>query len=216
MAIPSSDLPGHKKVHDLTITALDTCQETRSVDFKESSAWENIKIKIIKTAMAMGNLRDGGLIIIGVSERDDTWDLTGISESDLSTYDLDSILDTMNRYTSPPLNVDIVTVKHSDDKVYLVIYIYEFDDKPFVCKRNGPNNEIKEGDIYIRPLGGRPRTTKIQSADDLHDLLELAADKKSKLFIERAKRLGLITEVTGTDHTDETSTKKYDEELEGL
>ena len=43
--------------------------------------------------MAMGNLRDGGIIIVGVSERGETWDIDGISEEHRSTYDVDTITD---------------------------------------------------------------------------------------------------------------------------
>ena len=48
----------------------------KSVDFKESAPWNDLKWQIIRTALAMGNLRDGGIIVVGASERDDTCDLT--------------------------------------------------------------------------------------------------------------------------------------------
>ncbi len=78
-AIPTSDMPGHAKLHERVLNALDRCQESKGVDFKESAPWDNLKWQLIRTAIAMGNLRDGGIIVIGASERGDSWDLTGIA-----------------------------------------------------------------------------------------------------------------------------------------
>ena len=68
--------------------------------------------------MAMCNLRDGGMIIIGASERDDTWDLAGIKKSHLTTYDVDDIVDSINKYASPPVAIDIVRVVYRNGKEF--------------------------------------------------------------------------------------------------
>jgi predicted HTH transcriptional regulator len=69
MAIPTSDMPGHRALHDRVVAALDTCVESQSIDFKESAPWEALQFKIIRTALAMANLRDGGVVVVGVGER---------------------------------------------------------------------------------------------------------------------------------------------------
>jgi hypothetical protein len=76
-AFPTSDMPGHTKLHERVYNALGHCQESKSIDFKESAPWNDIKFQIIRTSMAMGNLRDGGIIVVGASERESTWELTG-------------------------------------------------------------------------------------------------------------------------------------------
>jgi len=76
-AIPTSDMPGHKRLHDRVLSALDRCQEGQAIDFKESAPWESLKWRIVVTALGMGNLRDGGVIVIGASEREQIWELTG-------------------------------------------------------------------------------------------------------------------------------------------
>jgi predicted HTH transcriptional regulator len=68
-AIPVSTFPGHKQLHERVVTALNLCQESRNVDFKEPASWSNLQVHIARTSMAMANLRDGGIIIVGVSER---------------------------------------------------------------------------------------------------------------------------------------------------
>jgi predicted HTH transcriptional regulator len=79
----------------------------------------------------MGNLRDGGLLIVGVSERQTTWDLTGISDADLATYDPDIVIDVVNSYVSPYVNVDILLVTHCNKK-YLGFGIHEFANNPLI------------------------------------------------------------------------------------
>ncbi len=208
-AIPSSDLQGHKKLHERVSNALDRCQESKSVDFKESAPWDDLKWRIIRTTLAMGNLRDGGIIVIGASERDDTWDLSGITKENLSTYDVDVVIDIINKYASPPIKVELVTVNYRNKNLFLAIQVHEFTNTPFVCKNNGPDNykKLRAGDFYIRP-DGKPQTKKISSAEDMHDLLELAAEKRARKILEVAHRIGLK----------DTSThiEKFEEELEEL
>lgn len=208
-AIPSSDMPGHRALHDRVTAALDTCVESQGAEFKESAPWDALDAKVIRTAIAMGNLRDGGVIVIGASQRGSTWDLLGITPEHLATYDVDAVIEAINRYASPPMAVNLVTVKYHNGSTFLSIEIPEFRETPFVCKKDGaPNSnpKLRRGALYVRPPG-LAQTTEIRSADDLHDLLQLAAEKRARSFIEMAHRAGF---------TIGTPAKPFDEELEGL
>src|SRR5258708_25473458 len=109
----------------------------------------------------MGNLRDGGLIIVGVAERDNQWVLTGIAADHLRTFDPDKIAEHVNAYVSPHADLDIVSIRHTDSLDYLGIYVREFRDTPLVCKKNGPSGSpIHEGRVYVR-LPAPARTTVI-------------------------------------------------------
>ena len=208
-AIPTSDMPGHKKLHDRVNNALGRCQESKSVDFKESASWNELKWQLIRTIIAMGNLRDGGIIVIGASERGDTWELTGIDDTHLNTYDVDDIIDAVTKHASPPVRIEIVLVNYRNGKDFLAIQVHEFSDTPFVCKNNGPDNykKLRTGEFYVRPAG-KPRTTKVTSADDMHELLELAAEKRARRILEVAHRIGL--------KPSETDSKRFEDELGGL
>lgn len=209
--IPNSNLIGHKKLHDRVYTALDRCHESQGIDFKESATWESLKWKLIKTLMAMGNLRDGGIIIIGVSERGENWELSGIDAEHLSTYNVDNMLDIINKYASPHVDIEIVLVEYRNGLKFLALQAHEFSEKPYICKKNAPDDVKEEGlfagSIFIRPPG-KPQTKKIASADELHDLLELAAEKHARRMIEISRRIGFEPREAITD--------KYDDELEGL
>ena len=206
--IPSSNMPGHHQLHERAVFALNRCQESQGVDFKESAPWDALKWRIIKTVLGMGNLRDGGIIVIGVSERGKTWELTGISRKHLATYDVDVVVSVTNSYASPHVDLDIVTLQYSGGKAFLVIKANEFTDSPLVCKKNGPREAgLLEGSVYVRPPG-IARTTRVTNAAQMHDLLELAAEKRARRILEVSRRIGLVPE--------SSMAQRFDDELEGL
>ena len=88
------------------------------------------------------------------------------------------------------------------------IQINEFEHTPIVCKKNGPTGGgIIEGAVYVRPPGVA-RTTRVMNSAQMHDLLELAAEKQARRILEVSRRIGLVSRPT--------STERFDEELEGL
>ena len=209
MPIPSSKLPGLTLLHDRALMALDRCQESQSVDFKRSCHWESIKLTVIESVLGMGNLRDGGVIVFGVAERGDSWGLSGISKEHLDTFDTDLVADQVNSYVSPHVNVTLAVLE-KDAKDFLVIEVQEFADTPLVCKKNGPsdsNTKLVEGAVYVRPPG-MARTTRVMKAEQMHDLLELAAEKRARRIIEVGRRVGLSPK--------ETDRQNFDEELGGI
>ena len=72
-ALPSTDLKGYESLKDRVQGMLDMLQEGRTVDFKKASSWDDLKQGIPKDILAMSNLRDGGIIIIGVEENNNLW-----------------------------------------------------------------------------------------------------------------------------------------------
>lgn len=200
--ITSSELPGHKLLHERICTALDRCQEFPDVDFKRSASWNDLQWKITRTAIAMGNLRDGGIIVVGVAQRDDAWHLDGVSNEHGETYDTDKVADQFNKYISPHIRFDLVEVAYLA-KRFIVIAAHEFTDTPLVCKKTAPSpKDLEKGCVYIRPFGGRPQTTKVTTAEEMHDLLELAAEKRARRILEVSRRVGLIPGISSTEHFD--------------
>src|SRR5260370_16893092 len=100
-APPSSDLAGHKRLAERVNLALDTCMESQAVEFMASQPWKTLMSGIIKTACSMGNLRDGGIILIGVSQREESWHPTAMNEADLKTNHLDKIVHKVTAHLPP-------------------------------------------------------------------------------------------------------------------
>lgn len=207
-AIPKTDLQGYEALQKRVDAIFQLRQESRAVDFKQSVKWEGYRIKFAETIMAMSNLRDGGIIIIGVSEENGDWKLKGITGEDLATYDPDNMIDFVNKYASPVVNFDVV--RHEVDKVeFLIISIHEFESEPVICKRTY-NKDLRMGTIYIRPIG-KPETRAIQNAEELRELLDIAVEKKMRRFAGQINRI--FGSIPSTQPQDQ---EQYDQELGGL
>jgi hypothetical protein len=130
MPIPNADLPGHKALKDRTQLALDLCQEQPGIDFKRFQPWDAMKWRLIKTCLAMANLRGGGLIVIGVTEGSSAWELDGITPEHLATYDVDLVVDAVNMFASPHVDLDLVLMRHASGKDFLALQVREFELAP--------------------------------------------------------------------------------------
>ena len=209
-SIPRADTPGYRQLHERVENALDRLQEAPDIEFKESASWDTLRWTIIKTALAMGNLRDGGILIVGVAERSGQEQRTGVSGTDLETYDPDIVADQFGRFISPSIDFTLVQVPYRD-KDYLAFEFQEFREIPLVCKRAGEGLEV--GAVYVRPRGGRPRNTKVTDAAQMRELLDLAADKAARRIIERGIRAGLEFPAGARPPT---VIEQFERELEGL
>jgi len=210
MAFPTTKMPAYVDLKVRVSLALSRCQEAPWLDFKESQPWEILRWRLLKTIMGMANLRDGGLIVVGVAEKGNAWSLTGIAPEHLVTFDYDSIIDQLGKYASPQVRVDVVTHDHEDGNRYLAFHVHQFDDSPVICRHNSsdtvkPKDRLTAGDVYVRPGAGKPQTATVTDAAQLRDLLELAAESRARKIVETAKRLGLVPA--------ETAAAQFDEEL---
>lgn len=218
--IPSADTPGYHQLRERVQYALDQRREAPDVDFKESAPWNALKWQIIRTALGMGNLRDGGVIVIGVSERGNEWELTGISPEHRDTYDADTISDQIAPYVSPGVEPVIVRVTYTDPRQQhkvevLTIEVKEFAEIPLVCKKTGPDRTgLTVGAVYVRPHQGRPRTTRVTDAAQMRELLDLAGEKAAWRIIESGRRAGL--EFPPPREEVPSVAELLDQELEGL
>lgn len=197
-------MSGYADLKGRITLALGRCKEQPWLDFKESQPWPSLRWRLLKTIMAMANLRDGGLILVGVAEQGTDWELTGIDPSHLPTFDYDEIIDQIGKYASPQVNVDIVLHKHEDGNRYLAFHVHQFEDSPVVCRNNSPDNlkpkeRLAAGDVYVRPQAGKPQTVKVTDATRLHDLLELAAEYRARRMLEVGRRVGLVPTVAATE-----------------
>jgi predicted HTH transcriptional regulator len=162
--------------------------ESPSVEFKAGASWQTLKIAIIKTVLAMSNLPDGGLIVIGLPETEDID--RGVNDEDLATFDSDVMLDQIGEYASPRAIVNIAQFG-IDGRKYVGIEVSEFEQVPVVCKK-GYNTDLRNGGVYIRPFSGRPRSTIIGDAEDMRSVLDLAIDKGIQQARATAARRGFV------------------------
>ena len=211
MALPTTEMSGYTDLRARISLALGRCQEQPWLDFKESQPWLVLQWRLLKTIMGMANLRDGGLILIGVCERAATWTLTGIEDAHLATFDYDDIVDKLSKYASPQVQVNVV-IHDEDKKRYLAIHVYQSQESPVICRNSSPvsvvnpKERIEAGNIYVRPTLGKPQTVRVTDAGQLHDLLELAAEFRARKMLQIGSRVGLVPA--------ETAISNYNSELQ--
>ena len=210
-SLHTRDVDCYSILQDRISGALSMLQEMHSVDFKRADVWNNLKYKITKSVIAMSNLQDGGIIIVGVAEQDNKWNRTGMTEKQLNTYNPDDMIDHVNKYASPSITFDVVKHADGEELKYLVVQAHEFDEKPIVCKKDY-SDELRRGALYIRPLG-KAESREVRSAEELHTLLELAIEKRTRSFLSQIQRVGIDL---GSISLLKSDADKYDEESEGF
>ncbi len=185
--------------------------ESQTLDYKVSCAWE--VEKFAKDLMAMANVVDGGIIVIGVEENGDgTYKRKGILPEHKSTYKRDIMKDQMRSFADPHVDFMVDFTKDKTGLEYVVITVSPFQEIPVLCVKS--SRETKIG-LYYRNRDGRPQSGIVSNSYDLRDVLDRAAVK----LMQRNKKLGLDTvqEESGlTLHGDPEFLRKLVEERGSL
>ena len=186
-----------QQVHD----ALDLRAEVVGVEFKESQPLDVLKYKLTKATMAMANTRDGGLIIIGVGQREDgPFTLDGVDEATRDTYDHETIYDFVNDYASPAIELLLLHITHAQ-KHFVAIAVAPSERSPVICRRSTPDNsglrspdQMHTCEIYVR-TGAPVASKRASSAAMLEDLLQAAAARRAAEMIRVMRAAGAFEEI---------------------
>ncbi|MEN5086111.1 ATP-binding protein [Sphingobacterium faecium] len=160
-------------------------REHPGLDFKASCDWD--AKKLTRDILAMSNLPDGGYIIIGVDEVDNSFVKSGVIAAVRKTYILDEMKDQIGKYADPMVDFDVFFPADSDGLEYVVIKVYSFREIPTICKKD-LDKELKIGTIYYRNTNRRTESAAISNVNDLRDIIELSAVR----LMQRRKSFGFI------------------------
>lgn len=186
-------------------------REHRALEFKESQPWHELQYHVIRTAMAMANLRGGGTIVVGVSERRGSTSLAGMEPEHLSGYTFDRVHEQINRYANPHVSAELETIVIAGAP-FLAITVRQFDDVPIICARDYEGHpRLRRGALYTRSKR-KAETSELQDPNDLREILDLATDVRFAHFMRRL-RLG---DVSLQQMVEVSSRERFDEELQGL
>lgn len=180
----------YERLRNRALTAIELCQESRTVDFKSSQPWDVLKPILIKAALGMSNLRDGGIVVIGIEETRTAWNRTGIAPDHLATYDPDICIDQISLFASPSVQMTFALVE-SCGTDYLVLEVEGYRELPVVCRRNNSNLGLRCGDIWFRPRG-KPRSERISNDNDMRELLEVAAENAARRIVRDGMAAGML------------------------
>jgi hypothetical protein len=146
--------------------------------------------RVARATMAMGNLRDGGLVCLGIDDKRMSEMLPGLGVAEMTEWcDFDDVSDAVARYSEPPVAFSLHPFKLSSGAEVVVIEVAEFEDVPHVCRRDYPG-VLQKGMTYVRPRG-KPESVPVPSAGDMRELLDLAITKGVREFIRRAGAAGV-------------------------
>lgn len=158
--------------------------ENPSLDFKADSP---LRLqRLAKDIIAMSNVRDGGLIVIGVKEQETGFEATGVSDANLTTYNKDQMKDKLTKYTDPPVDFDLHFPSDNNGKTYVVIKVHPFKEIPVICVRDW-DKDLVANTIYYRNTNQRVQSAAISNAHDLRAVIEHAAIK----MFQKYRDLGL-------------------------
>ncbi len=172
--------------------------ETERIEFKRAGNWD--KDLLVKDILALSNVIDGGYIIVGVE--DATFLRQGVTPAQKETYNIDIMRDQVSPYADPCVNFRVFTPKDKDGREFVVIRVYQFEELPVICKKDG--RDIVAGRIYYRNSNRRVESGPISSSYDMRNII-LAATVR---MMQKMHQIGF---------TGATSFKEeLNNELEGL
>jgi predicted HTH transcriptional regulator len=171
-------------------------REDRFLEYKESGIWSDLKDNITKTALGMTNIRDGGTIIIGVSERSGQFVPTGMLAPHLATYREDTVRDCVHEFADPYIRTELHHVPYND-KIFVAIVVHEFD--------------LVRGRMYTRAYR-KAETCEIPTQAEMREIIDVATDKAVRRLVRRLSFAGIsLEEAAGL-----SDKARFEREREGL
>ena len=173
--------------------------ERRGVEFKGPRFRTNRQhlAEVARAVLGMTNARDGGLVLIGVS---DTSQIQGLTAAEAETWrNADDVRASLAHYADPFVHVDvelkvIPATGHAPDRTIAILTIHEFETVPVLCRAralaSGGAEILRAGACYVRS-NRLPATTEVADYAHLRELLDLAVEKGVREFLKRARGAGL-------------------------
>jgi hypothetical protein len=162
---------------------------------------KHLLAKVARAALSLGNLRDGGHVIIGIGDEDPATLGPGLGEDDLASWiAYDDLARNLANYADPPLKFNVAGVELSSGAKVAVIEVFEFTDIPHFCAKER-EGVLREGALYVRPRKV-PETSEVASPVEMREIVELATEKALRAYVETAERAG-VTLASGAPSSEE-------------
>ncbi len=175
-------------------------REQRHVEFKSAGSLEdkNLRAKVFRAIMAMANLRDGGTVVVGVTEGADGLEPTGLPPDLLETWDASTLADRLRKYADPQPEFVLEHVEW-DGRWFVALSVRQFSVTPVLCSADynevdgsgKPRPLLRAGACYVRTQGSKPESREVPTHADMRELIDLAVAKGVRRFVETASDAGL-------------------------
>lgn len=173
--------------------------ETRWLEIKGPGELSDTHLfaKVARAALSLGNLRDGGHVIIEIDDDQIPTMLPGLSEREIESWtNFDSLSDLLAVYADPPLRFQCSAMNLSNGVSIAVISVSEFDDVPHICAKSyqspGPRGAeiLRKGALCVRPRK-KPQTSEVANSVEMRDVTDLATEKALRAYVSTAERAGV-------------------------
>lgn len=192
-------------------------KEERYLEYKGSMVWsrDDTKVKIAQAMMAMSNLRNGGVIVVGMKEiKRGVWEPDIMTDEQVASFTQDDIAQWVNGYTVPAVQFTVEPFLLDTNK-FVIIKVREFDSVPTICRKPKQlmgKEVLKNGAIYYRS-NSKNESAPISSDEDMRELITLAVNKGLARETERLRVLGFVAAFPAPQKDDAL---KYEQERGGL
>jgi hypothetical protein len=173
-------------------SALGTGYEGRSFELKGHGRSDDKRFlaKVARAALSMGNLRDGGQIVIGIDDKAPQEMLPGLNEDERASWlAYDDVSARLAVYCDPPVRFDAAPVALSNGATVVVLQVHEFADIPHLCAEGYPE-VLRKAALYARSRK-LPETAEVASSVEMREILDLAVEKRLRAYVEAAERAGV-------------------------
>jgi hypothetical protein len=165
--------------------------------------------KVVRAALAMGNLPDKGRVCIGIDNDKMAAMQPGLDATQFAERsNSDAVAAAFAEYADPPLELSIWPRSLSSGAQVVVIDVEEFRDIPHFCKKDYPG-VLRRGALYVRPRG-KPESVEVSAPTELREVVELATEKQVRRFVRIARAAGIElgasapTDLAASQYADET------------
>ncbi len=167
-------------------------KEERNLEFKQSMDWNQpeTKGKITKGILAMSNIRNGGLIVIGVEQQGEEFVLVGMETIHIESFTQDGVASYVANFASPYVEFSLTRHAVSINR-FIVIDVKEFSEIPVVCRQDGPEG-LRRGAIYTRTRRMN-ESAQVSSEAEMREILDMAIEKRIRAYFATTQRAGLIS-----------------------
>jgi len=192
-------------------------KEERYLEYKCSMVWtsDDTKVKIAKAMMAMSNLRNGGVIVIGMKEiKRGVWEPDAMTDEQVTSFTQDDIAQWVNDYAVPAIQFTVEPF-FLDKNKFVIIQVREFDSVPTICRKPKTlrgREALKNGALYYRS-NLKNESAPISSEEDMRELIAVAVGKGVARDIRHLQELGFVATFPAPQKDDAI---KYMQEREGL
>jgi hypothetical protein len=169
-------------------------RELRNIEHKGPGRRDNraFLARVVRAVIGTANLRDGGIVTIGVTEVDGKLIAVGVVNDDLRTWsNYDDVASSVGEYTHPSVTFDVEVLAYRGANVVL-LHVEEFAEIPILCAKDAQEGNqliLRRGALYVR---GRRRmeTAEVPTQDEMREILDLATEKAVRRYIEVTRRTG--------------------------